>query len=131
MTETYNTKDLCNLNMPEGNEACVPTLGDYLASLLTELWREKENFSGKRPFGNSGWDYFVYICFHNAGIISLTLDEFGDIETLDSDQEQKADLIIESLIKYVFKGADNPVSFKVEYVDNLYRAEVLLEGWNE
>jgi len=131
MTETYNTKDLCNLKMPEGNEACVPTLGDYLASLLTELWREKENFSGKRPFGNSGWDYAVYICLHNAGIISLTLDEIGDIETLDSDQEQKADLIIDSLVKYVFMATDNSISFKVEYVDNLSRAEVLFEEWNE
>jgi hypothetical protein len=31
------------------------TIRDYLRILLETLWEEGEGFSGKRPFGNSGW----------------------------------------------------------------------------
>lgn len=33
-----------------------PTLGAYLAELLMALLDEQEDFSAKRPFGNSGWE---------------------------------------------------------------------------
>jgi hypothetical protein len=36
------------------------TIREYLRTLLSELWREEESFNGKRPFGNSGWQYDVY-----------------------------------------------------------------------
>lgn len=32
------------------------TVRVYLASLLKKIFEEGENFSGKRPFGNSGWE---------------------------------------------------------------------------
>jgi hypothetical protein len=32
------------------------TCREYLCALLEVLWDEGESFSGKRPFGNSGWD---------------------------------------------------------------------------
>ena len=31
------------------------TVKDYLKTLLHTLWDEEDGFSGKRPFGNSGW----------------------------------------------------------------------------
>lgn len=33
------------------------TFRAYFHALLTTLYEEDEGFSGKRPFGNSGWDY--------------------------------------------------------------------------
>jgi len=45
------------------------TVRDYFYNLLRTLWIEEEGFSGKRPFGNSGWQYDIY----NA------LDECDDI----------------------------------------------------
>ena len=33
------------------------TIKGYLKELSLTLWKEKECFNGKRPFGNSGWDY--------------------------------------------------------------------------
>lgn len=35
------------------------TLRQYFASLLTALFNEVENFSGKRPLGNSEWIHAV------------------------------------------------------------------------
>lgn len=36
------------------------TIKAYLKLLLIELFEENECFSGKRPFGNSGWECDVY-----------------------------------------------------------------------
>jgi hypothetical protein len=43
----------------DDNEA-FDTVRDYLKGLLQNLWIEGEGFSGKRPFGNSGWEYDLY-----------------------------------------------------------------------
>ena len=46
---------ILNLIMREGITVC-----EYLERLLLTLWEEKDNFSSKRPFGNSGWEYDLY-----------------------------------------------------------------------
>lgn len=46
------------LNCPlEENDSGADTVKGYLQALLYALWAEGEGFSGKRPFGNSGWEY--------------------------------------------------------------------------
>ncbi len=37
----------------------VRTIRDYFLRLVEQLWMEGEGFSGKRPFGNSGWECVV------------------------------------------------------------------------
>lgn len=36
------------------------TIKEYFKTLLEQLWREEESFSGKRPFGDSGWQREIY-----------------------------------------------------------------------
>lgn len=38
------------------NDAGAKTPREYFRKLLKALWEEGDSFSGKRPFGNSGWD---------------------------------------------------------------------------
>ena len=58
------------LDVPMGeNDAEAATVRDYLKDLLSTLWREEEGFSGKRPFGNSGWKYELYAALTAAGLI--------------------------------------------------------------
>lgn len=45
------------------------TIRDFFKELLTTLFKEGEGFSGKRPFGNSGWDYDLCVCLAQNGII--------------------------------------------------------------
>lgn len=72
------------LSTPLGdNDAGAATVRDYLVALLVELWREEEGFSGKRPFGNSGWAYEVYGPLVNAGLIAGTIDEDGYATDID------------------------------------------------
>jgi hypothetical protein len=49
-------KNTLDLKLPE-NDAGADTVRDYLKALLLKLWEEEEGFSGKRPFGNSGWKH--------------------------------------------------------------------------
>lgn len=59
------------------------TVRHYLVELLLTLWVEGEQFSGKRPFGNSGWEYDIYKALVSAGVVCGELDEYGDIVSLD------------------------------------------------
>lgn len=52
----------------------------YLAALLSELWEQEQGFSGKRPFGNSGWQYDLYVPMVRAGLVPGTVDEDGDLD---------------------------------------------------
>jgi hypothetical protein len=67
----------------DGNDADAATVRDYLIELLRKLWREEEGFSGKRPFGNSGWCYDVYGPMVRAGFVAGSFDEDGFIEDAD------------------------------------------------
>ena len=59
------------------------SLREYLHELLSCLWNEGEGFSGKRPFGNSGWDNDVYAFLVKAGSIKGDLDEDGHLNSCD------------------------------------------------
>lgn len=53
----------------EENDSGATTVRGYLKALVTELWSEGESFSGKRPFGNSGWEYELYRPLVKAGLV--------------------------------------------------------------
>lgn len=52
------------------NEYGCPTIRDYLKKLLLALMNEEEGFSGKRPFGNSGWQNELVHALVQNGLIS-------------------------------------------------------------
>lgn len=67
----------------EDNDSGADTVRGYLLALLAELWKHGEGFSGKRPFGNSGWETDLYHPLVKAGYISGTLDEDGYLDDYD------------------------------------------------
>lgn len=81
------------------------TVRDYLHALLETLWDEEEGFSGKRPFGNSGWKYEIYSPLVAGGFISGSLDEDGNATDVD---DEHAGEYVRKLIAAAFHGvADN------------------------
>jgi len=74
MTSQSETINLFEVKMPRGNDAGAKTIGQYLSKLLIALWDENESFSGKRPFGNSGWQYEVYDAMAKAKLLELDAD---------------------------------------------------------
>lgn len=83
------------LPMPEGNDANAATIRDYLVALVRRVWIANEGFSGKRPFGNSGWDWDMYPPLIRAGLVRGVLDEDGYIDNVD---EEAADALIRAAI---------------------------------
>lgn len=77
-------ENVLNLRMKE-NDAYAETIRDYLEALLRALWQEGESFSGKRPFGNSGWEYDLYQPLIAAGLVGGEVDGNGDINECDTD----------------------------------------------
>ena len=75
------------LNCPMGsNDADADTVKDYLKALLGALWDEGEGFSGKRPFGNSGWECELIEALQEEGLADNRSDAvqqiFNAIEAL-------------------------------------------------
>lgn len=74
--------DILAIPMQE-NDSGATTIRGYLKALLAALWKEGEGFSGKRPFGNSGWEYELYRELVAARAIPGTLDADGYLGEFD------------------------------------------------
>jgi hypothetical protein len=77
VTKTVSPQEILALPM-ETNDAKAKTVRDYIVSLAAEVWREGEGFSGKRPFGNSDWEFDLYRSLIAAGLIDADADGYPD-----------------------------------------------------
>jgi hypothetical protein len=74
------------LDLPMGkNDPNAKTVRDYLKELLHTLINEQECFSGKRPFGNSGWIGELEEPLIRACLVQGKINEEGYAEECDSD----------------------------------------------
>jgi hypothetical protein len=84
------------LDCPMGeNDAEAETVRDYFKALLFALWAEAEAFSGKRPLGNSDWQFEVYESLIKAGLIPGKIED-GEVHL---DDMRGADKLIFEAIK--------------------------------
>jgi hypothetical protein len=74
------------------------SIREYLCELLSKVWEKGEGFSGKRPFGNSGWELDLYRALIQAGAVEGTLDEEGWIDQFPRESRDKANQIVFGLI---------------------------------
>lgn len=59
------------------------TIRKYLVTLARTCWEEEEGFSGKRPFGNSGWTWDVMGALVSGGFIDGRIDLDGFLDDCD------------------------------------------------
>lgn len=74
------------------------TIRDFFKELLATLFKEGEGFNGKRPFGNSGWDYDLCDCLAQNGIIDGECSDNFGFTVWDYDSKEAERKILE-LIK--------------------------------
>ena len=79
------------------------TFREYFTELLCLVWVKGESFSGKRPFGNSDWQYIVYTSLVKSGHVSGTLDDEGLLITCDY---AKADMLIINAIRQIYNNKE-------------------------
>lgn len=73
----------------------------YLITLAEKVWEEGEGFSGKRPFGNSGWQHEVLEALADGGFIDATYDEDDYCVEIDAVAGRK---IIRACFEHLRKG---------------------------
>lgn len=74
------------------------TVSEFFVKLLSKVWVEEESFSGKRPFGNSGWEYDLVASIGEAGgfpMVNEGTDE--DPDWVLEDEDAAMDTISELL----------------------------------
>ena len=76
---------------------------EYLEQLLLKLWNQGESFSGKSPFGNSGWENDLIVSLVTAGAIegTIELDEQGYINDVHYDKRE-ANKYVSDMIRSIF-----------------------------
>jgi len=82
-TRDYTPQQILSLPMGK-NDANAATIGQYFTALLHTLFIETEGFSGKRPFGNSGWDQEIDKALIANEAVTGSFDGDGYIDDYDS-----------------------------------------------
>lgn len=75
------------LNTPINDaDSGATTIREYLIALARIMWQHGEGANGKRPFGNSGWQWDVYAALVKADLIEGTFVEDGGLVEADTDK---------------------------------------------
>lgn len=80
----------------EFDDVDVKSIRGYFKFLLSMLWDDSEAFSGKRPFGNGGWECDVYRALIQVKAIKGVLDVDDSIVEIDY---KKANKLVFKLIE--------------------------------
>lgn len=96
--EILNRDEILNLKIEHHLFDPNYRIRDYLCELLLNVWEERETFSGKRPFGNSNWEYDLYKPLVKNGVVEGKMNE----DYLESINEKQANNLIRSLIVHCF-----------------------------
>lgn len=91
--------DILKVPMKE-NDANAETIGHYLKTLLIAVLEEQEGFSGKRPFGNSGWFRDLVEPLVLAKKIEGRYDE--EFDSIDDFNEDEAVAVLIEAIEDLF-----------------------------
>jgi len=95
-----NIDDILNLKIDSPDFPPDLTIRGYLELLLLTLWKEGEGFDGKRPFGDSSWNYDLYVPLIKAKCIPGSMDE--DDYYIEWVDEKAGYELVKTLIKRVF-----------------------------
>ena len=75
MKKVYDGKKILDLPLPENNGPEEKDVRGFLKALLHRMIELGEGFSGKRPFGDSGWEGDLEWALIKGNVIDGTIDE--------------------------------------------------------
>jgi hypothetical protein len=80
------------------------SIRQYIYALVSTLWDEEESFSGKRPFGNSGWQSEPLYALAKHGFVDLGENKFDEYFEPSLEQVTAAKDYFAQLIEYAVLG---------------------------
>lgn len=83
------------------------TVRQYLSGLLSTLWVEGEEFSGKRAWGDSDWQWDLIPALAGAGHIKAEVDEDGYVDSISGDEEATYYGIVNNCIMVLGRSPDS------------------------
>ena len=95
-----NYDEILSLPITNSDAGDVKNIKGYLHALMHTLWSEGEGFNGKRPFGNGGWEYDLYLPLVKAGVVEGEVDSCGYLDSFDT---KMADAMVFKLIGHCFE----------------------------
>jgi hypothetical protein len=95
------------LDTPINCEIGDCTIGEYLSELLITLLKKGAGFSGKRPFGDSGWKFQLLKAMVKGGFVKATFDPDGYLDEIEDVEEDKAFDLINTVI--IFKLCNSKI----------------------
>jgi hypothetical protein len=78
----HRGKDFLKVELPD-NAVGAHDVQEYLKRLLARLWIEGESFNGKRPFGDSSWQWVIYAAMVRENFVYGLLDDNGFVDEID------------------------------------------------
>lgn len=100
---TYQAALELRLCEPRADLETGMTIRQYLCDLLGKLWADPGRFDGKRPWGDSGWEFDLYDPLAKAGFVDLgPRDDQGELYCWTDAQLHKAHDYVHELIQAVF-----------------------------
>lgn len=91
-------KEILDLEFESSDLGRTVTIREFFKELLTALFKDSEGFNGKRPFGNSGWEYDLCARLAQCGIINGDISECCGFTNWDYNENEAKSKILE-LIK--------------------------------
>lgn len=76
-------KDILKIKFESSDLNKTVTIKQYLKTFISTAFEEGEGFSGKRPFGNSGWTHDIEVGLVKAGVLKGELDEDGFLQSVE------------------------------------------------
>lgn len=98
-------ENILELKFESGDLQKEVSIRQFFFELMKELWIEQEGFSGKRPFGNSGWDGDLIVCLIKNDLVKGKLDEDGYIE--DYNSKEVSDFVLKNILMPLFGVSAN------------------------
>jgi hypothetical protein len=80
------------------------TIREYFHELLSRLWRQKKEFSGEEPLGNSEWETDVIYSLIAGGFVPGQIHEDDECITGADYDEVAANKYVAELINHCFFG---------------------------
>lgn len=90
-------QQVLDLPLGENDDSGQTTVRGYLVELLRLVWRDGEGFDGKRPFGNSGWEWDLSSVLAEAGMVAHTRDASGGLDFDAAEARGLIDAAIDAL----------------------------------
>lgn len=85
------------------NGANTCSVGQYLKILFLNLWNQGIYFNSKRPFGDSDWQFDIYIALAKNEIIHAKFNEYDELSELTDENRDYANELIQVAITHLFK----------------------------